>query len=861
MKISSITLAEKDGIDRYNEPVRLGIPIGKGLVFDADELTLSNEGNTLKHQIYPATTWPDGSIRWIHCLLQTDLAAYSSISVELLKDTNSPGKQDNVAIEEHENHIIVNTNDSIFKIDKYQLSWSVSTGDLADFHSLSKVELTGVDNFVYHTKLDAPWEILESGESGVTMHAIGDLNQEDSCTFARFTCALRFYKEVSFVEIEFTIHNPKRAMHTGGLWDLGDQGSIHFKELAVKCHFPGNDVKLRLDENNTVYTGKDLPVFVYQDSSGGEEWNSLNHIDANGNLTVNFQGYRVYEGDSIIKKGYRASPVLHKKANDTGVSIALPKFWQNFPSSLESYQNHINIGLFPKWSHSSYELQGGERKTQTCYIDYKGTETSLLWVHSPLVPVLSPNQYEKANAFPWFKITPHFEKLKKLIEDSLDKELNFFEKREAIDEYGWRNFGEIFADHETLYQAPNEPALISHYNNQYDGIYGFARQFALTGDTRWYCLMSDLAQHVTDIDIYHTREDRAEYNNGLFWHTDHYLEACRATHRTYSAFQSSPTLNKQLGGGPGAEHCYTTGLLYHYLLTGSISSKNAVLELANWMVALHEGAGGLLEQLFAIKSKDAPKIRSLIKGEKVSPHSYPFTRGTGNYITALLDAWLATNDGSWIKQAELVIKNTIHPHDDISSRNLLDAENNWSYLVLLESIAKYLHCKLEANSIDGEFQYALDAYCTYTRWIVKNEKLFLSESHNLEYPNDTWTAQDIRKAMLLFKAMHFDPDMKDIYLKKAQEWLEHVVNKLYHSPEQHFARIKILLMLNYGPQDFLESESLYSGMIRPNLTNTSFVPSLSWKDIITQILRRITHGLITFSPRKEVLWLNSRLKK
>merc|ERR1712000_180129 len=131
-------------------------------------------------------------------------------------------------------------------------------------------------------------------------------------------------------------------------------------------------------------------------------------------------------------------------------------------------------------------------------------------------------------------------------------------------------------------------------------IYGFARQFARTGDTRWFELMDDLARHVTDIDIYHTEEDRAEYHGGLFWHTDHYLDAHTATHRTFTRYNDTSSTPGQTGGGPASEHCYTTGLLYHYYLTGTEASRDAVLELAHWMIATHEGQGGLLEQLLAL---------------------------------------------------------------------------------------------------------------------------------------------------------------------------------------------------------------------------------------------------------------------
>src|SRR5690554_7066878 len=130
-----------------------------------------------------------------------------------------------------------------------------------------------------------------------------------------------------------------------------------------------------------------------------------------------------------------------------------------------------------------YELQGGERKTLTHILAYNSS-SDLRWAYAPLLPRLAPAVYEATCAFAWFKANAPKTELDDLIQSGLDGPSNFFEKREIIDEYGWRNFGDIFADHESLYQPPGEAPLISHYNNQYDAIYGFARQFALTGDRR-----------------------------------------------------------------------------------------------------------------------------------------------------------------------------------------------------------------------------------------------------------------------------------------------------------------------------------------------------------------------------------------
>src|SRR5207244_1063179 len=46
---------------------------------------------------------------------------------------------------------------------------------------------------------------------------------------ARFVARLGFHAGTALVRVDFTLHNPRRARHPGGLWDLGDGGSLLFR--------------------------------------------------------------------------------------------------------------------------------------------------------------------------------------------------------------------------------------------------------------------------------------------------------------------------------------------------------------------------------------------------------------------------------------------------------------------------------------------------------------------------------------------------------------------------------------------------------------------------------------------------------
>src|SRR5581483_10171385 len=127
--------------------------------------------------------------------------------------------------------------------------------------------------------------------------------------------------------------------------------------------------------------------------------------------------------------------------------------------------------------------------------------------------------------------------------------------------------------------------LVSHYNNQYDPVAGFAFQFLRTGDVRWWSMMRELARHVIDVDIYHTAGDKSAYNHGLFWHTYHYGDADTATHRTYPR----SALGRTHGGGPSADHNYTTGLMHYYFMTGDETARETVVDLAQYVIDMDDG--------------------------------------------------------------------------------------------------------------------------------------------------------------------------------------------------------------------------------------------------------------------------------
>jgi len=867
MEPVTIRLNETAGLSRHGEPVSIGVPFSQGELEDTSQLKLVNEqGRGVTACFTRLSSWPDGSIRWVQVETLTRVAAGQRTNL-ILTRTGYPANWETQTpqVETLECGTRIQTPSVCLLLHTCQPAWESIKGNQS---ITTRARLTAKTGDQCKAVVDSDWQIHTRGALYVQATLEGDWQQPERRSLCRFRCTLTIYNDTPLVTVDFKIHNPNRARHRGGLWDLGDEGSVYLRSLTLITQLDGDRATLQPDMvNHPEYRFDGEALSLYQDSSGGDHWNSLNHVDREGKLTTHFQGYRLNASTQRLCIGKRSNPGLTVTGRGT-LTTAMPGFWQNFPSSLEYTHNQkegnatVVAGLFPEQpDNRCHELQGGEQKSLRTVFSYHDAQTDLSWVYQPMIPALDASVYQAGQAFPWFTAHNSKDALDSILQEGLEGPDNFFAKREAIDEYGWRHFGDLFADHETLYQPPGTPPLVSHYNNQYDPIHGFARQFALTGDPRWFELMDDLARHVVDIDIYHTELDRAEYNHGLFWHTDHYLPAHTATHRTFSRHNDTSSTPGQTGGGPAEEHCYLTGLLYHHLLTGADDSRQAVLDLASWITNLHEGSGSFLEQLLRIKRRDVPQIRSLLARRKPTPHVYPFNRGTGNYLNTLLDAHVLEPQSGWLARAERVLFSTIHPQDPIRDRNLLDAENSWSYLVLLAAVSRFLGVKEEQGAFDDAYQYALASFRHYARWMLANEQTFLSRPEELEFANDTWVAQDMRKAMLLFQAAHWDTELANQYRARAAEFYNYVTTTLSKSPERAMTRIQVILLQNYGPHQTMAAigpEAPATGAGMPPAPNPV---SLTWTALLARMGCRLVKGLTGFRLQKEQKWLATRVER
>jgi|GEM_PF-128229 len=787
-------LANADG----SQPATLGLPFPRGALSRTSFLRLvDSEGRPVPLQARALNHWPDGSVRWtlLDFLIPATRKAKDVWRLDLLFRPE-PLSTATLDIQRSADSIIINTGTATFHIgrDNVPLRQAVVRGkDLLKPNS-ARLVLTDVKGrqaaFVVERLL-----LENRGPLRATVLLEGLVRGSP----LRLAIRLCFYAGSSQVGLNVTLHNPRRARHRQGLWDLGDAGSILFKELALELEVAGStdrDIHWSAEADTPFETTCEKRLEIYQDSSGGENWHCKNHVDRDGVVPTSFRGYRVALGCREYL-GLRASPVVSLRGPEGTITLALPEFWQQFPKALTIEDRLLRVGLFPGQFNDLFELQGGEQKTHAVWLDFTAADEacpgSLRWVHQPVRVHADPSWYIDSAVVPYVT-TPsrkRDERLETFLSSVIRGNKSFFARREVVDEYGWRNYGEIYADHELAYYRGDMP-LISHYNNQYDFLFGALLQYLCSGDTDWFNLADALARHVMDIDIYHTTEDRAAYSGGPFWHTDHYLDAATSTHRAFSRHNCRYRPGSY-GGGPSNEHNYTSGLLLYYFLTGNPSARATVLGLADWVIHRDDGR----KSPFRFFDNSPTGLAS----STAEPGYHGPGRGSGNSVNALLDAWLVSGRNRYLDKAEELIRRVVHPHDDVAARNLLNVEYRWSYTVFLAALVRYLDFKQEAGALDDMYAYAQASLLTYARWMLANERPYFDQTDKLQYPTETWAAQEMRKANVLrLAAAHADEALRFKLLQRGGELAERAWSDLLRFDSRFFAR-PVAIMLTEGARD------------------------------------------------------------
>ncbi len=216
-------------------PVRVGVPWPRGVVTDAARLALTDaSGRAVPVQAKVTDRWADGSARWV--LLDWIAEAGAGPYTVALGATAAPSQPLRVAdvlwplVETGAAGFMVQRRaQDIFGVFPFYAWLTGHDPEVARYQAgLRATDSTGRD-------LDAAplaAYVDEEGPIRAVVVTSGCVRRPAEVPLADIEARLHFFAGLSVVRVEFTLRNPRRAEHPGGLWDLGDPGSVLPKDAS-----------------------------------------------------------------------------------------------------------------------------------------------------------------------------------------------------------------------------------------------------------------------------------------------------------------------------------------------------------------------------------------------------------------------------------------------------------------------------------------------------------------------------------------------------------------------------------------------------------------------------------------------------
>lgn len=780
-----LRLEPPDRVPRPSEAFTAGIALPPGWSADPSTLHLAGpDGSAAPLQARVVERWPDGSARWVLLDFQSAVSGPTPLRLDS-RDAAAP-PVNGIVVAESAGGAIVTTGAATF---------TFAAGTASPLAGMSIDGVPAIDGARTRLVAETPdggslvvhFDRVIVEERGPMRAAIAMHGRVQANVALNVTVRFELAAGHAAAKVRLVLHNPRAASHPGGFWELGDAGSVLLRRLALEVACAGGPGLVRAVvsvDRDASYEDLATPLRLQQESSGKPNWRSPVHVNRDGHVALRYPGYRLTAGGEN-REGGQACPIVGVGRDGHAVVATSRLFWEVFPKAYTVGADGIlGIELLPE-AGDPHELQGGERFTHEWVLGCGDIDAGTLHAYrSPSIVSIDPAWWAVSGAVPHFVPVLDPDALyERLVRAAVDGADTFGHKRDRIDEYGWRHFGDLYADHENGPDGGDAP-IVSHYNNQYDAAFGLIVQFMRGGDPRFWDLGRDLATHVAHVDVYWTDEDKSAYNGGLFWHTSHYLDAGLATHRTYPRAQ-------KYGGGPSVEHNYSGGLLLHHFLTGDPWSREAVLRLARWTLEMDDGR----LTVFRFLSRRPTGLASLTA---TADYHGP-GRGVANAVQTLLNAWRLTGEARWLAKAEELIARAIHPDDDLEARQLLDTERRWSYTVFLQALGRYLDTMREADLDRPLCAYARASLLHYARWMAAHEYPYLDKPEILEFPNETWAAQDMRKAEVFDLAARHASDARERarFVERACFFYDSSLSSLAGWATRTFTR-PVVLLLSYG---------------------------------------------------------------
>jgi hypothetical protein len=182
--------------------------------------------------------------------------------------------------------------------------------------------------------------------------------------------------------------------------------------------------------------------------------------------------------------------------------------------------------------------------------------------------------------------------------------------------------------------------------------------------------------------------------------------------------------------------------------------------------------------------------------------------------------------------------------------------------VFLQSLVRFLDSTAELEQFARLKHYARASLLHYARWMADHERFYLDEPEQLEFPTETWAAQELRKGtVLLMAARQAEPLEAEHFRSRGRQILDRAWQSLLSFPSRRYTRPVALVLQQGYLETYLNAEetqvqlNIASNIVKSvNCGPTEFVPQKKQLRHAIRSPRSIYRLLL--SACQPVGWLN-----
>ena len=419
-------------------------------------------------------------------------------------------------------------------------------------------------------------------ESSGSVRAV--LRQRGTIGALRFTCRWTFHSERADVGVDFTLENPGAYGH-------------FFSVTPGTSYFDSFYLRLPVQSAALLTTPTESTVLAGQQWRLDQSFNMTNMTDQLQNFS-----WTSTLGNTGVGSGSRFCGAVDLSGGSGGVTVAMDRFWQNYPKAYKAANSELKIGLWPEWGNgpeyrgiyatptsldpidpmavSNYRFEGGRWKAHRMNFDFHNGDRSGAAVglsaertNRPLMgradPLWTKRSFATGMIFTerrdWTG-APTLQRADRLAEiavmDSAADPIPTYGQMGlpgfrnnggpwgGRNFYGWDNFGDI-------------PWADGYSSLHYDWPMSMMLNWVRGGDYDFFDTGRDMAWIRRDYKQNHST------NTSEFW-------------------RGAASYEKGWWGGNyrwgEQSHTWIHGVLLHYVLTGEEASREAAIECAEYQV-------------------------------------------------------------------------------------------------------------------------------------------------------------------------------------------------------------------------------------------------------------------------------------